>query len=62
MEEVNMLAAKGMLAAISRENHIENHNNDHDLGTVLKAFGNDVVHQHKLRYSDGKEEKFLFYD
>ena len=57
-----MLAVEGMLEAMSRGDHIEEYNTDHDLGTVLKAFGNDVVRQHKLRCSDGKEVNFSFDD
>lgn len=55
-----MLAAESMLEAMSRDDGVEDRNNDHDLGTVLEAFGDDVVHQHKFRYSDGKEEFFSF--
>lgn len=55
-----MLAAESMLKAISNDDEVENHNNDHDFGIVLEAFGGDIIHQHKLRYSDGKEEDFSF--
>lgn len=60
-----MLAAKNMLDALAmdekKQNH-ENHNNDHDLGAVLEFFSDGTAHQHKFRYSDGKEEVFTFND
>lgn len=60
MEEAGMLAAESMLKAISTDDQVEDRNNDHDFGIVLEAFGGDTIHQHKLRYSDGKEENFSF--
>lgn len=55
-----MLATESMFKAISNNDEVENHNNDHDFGIVLETFGDDTVHQHNLRYSDGKEENFSF--
>ena len=52
-----MLAAKGLLEALSKIEDDENskyESDDHDFGEVLKLY-EETVHNYEVRYSDGKE-------
>lgn len=57
-----MLAAKGLLEALSKNEEDEDskyENDDHDFGEVLKLY-EGTVHNHEVRYSDGKERNITF--
>lgn len=60
-----MLAAENMLKSLEtlKEDQTEsyqNHNGDHNCGTVLEFCCGDTVPRHKFRYADGTEEVFSF--
>ena len=60
-----MLAAEGLLEVLSKENNEENYenrNNDHDFSEVLKYCGDSSVQAHTIRYANGKEKNFSFYE
>lgn len=62
-----LLLEERMLSTLERnENYVNNEdfysdrNSDHDFGVVLDEFATDGVNEYIFRYSDGKEESFLF--
>lgn len=58
-----MLASEGLLKYLSGEDKPEDYkdyNNDHDFGKVLQYCSDDIVHDRKLRCSDGIERNFSF--
>lgn len=60
-----MLAAKGMLKALSESENVEeykNNNSDHDFSQVLQVCGGEIVQTRKIRYADGQEKNFSFDD
>lgn len=60
-----MLAAEGMLKALSGEDmskEYKDNNNDYDFGRVLQYCNNKTLHSHKLRCPDGQERNFSFDD
>lgn len=57
-----MLAAKGLLDALSRTEDEENskyENDDYDFGEVLKLF-EGTEHNQEVRYSDGEKRNISF--
>lgn len=62
-----MLAAKGLLEDLSKEEHVENYkdcNDDFNFGEVLDFCNDGNINKHGniLRYSNGQEKTFSFND
>lgn len=55
-----MLAVENLIRSLSMEGEPEGHNEDFDLGEVMKFCHDNAAAGHKLQYSDGTEENFSF--
>ncbi len=58
-----MLAADGLLDALSKkdnEDGYKNCNDDHDFSKVLELLGDDVKKNREIRCSDGQKRTFSF--